>query len=107
MVASGCGCTTGHRTRHPRVWTGSRYYGDEELNRWIGQHRLDIVLCGHVHQSPFMAHGSWIDRIGTTTVFNAGRQPGRIPTHIEVDTATGLARWSSMEGQDEQTLTRA
>lgn len=89
----------------PTSWTGSRHYGDEELNRWIDQHHPDIVVCGHVHQSPFMADGSWIDHIGTTTVFNAGRQPGAIPTHIELDTTSGIARWSSMEGTEERALT--
>ena len=47
---------------------------------WIEQHQPAIVLCGHVHQSPFMPDGAWIDRIGSTTVFNAGRQPGPVPT---------------------------
>ena len=42
-----------------------------------------IVFCGHVHQSPFVDGGSWIDRIGSTWVVNAGRQRGPIPTHIE------------------------
>ena len=91
----------------PTSWTGKRYYGDEDLTRWIGQHGPDIVLCGHVHQSPFMPDGSWIDRIGTTMVFNAGRQPGPIPAHIEIDTGVGLARWLSMEGVDERPLARA
>jgi Icc-related predicted phosphoesterase len=91
----------------PTSWTGNRHYGDDELNRWIGRHRPDIVLCGHVHQAPFVDGGSWIDRRATTAVFNPGRQPGPIPTHIEVDTTAGIARWISMEGVDEQTLAPA
>ncbi|MET0420077.1 MAG: metallophosphoesterase [Acidimicrobiia bacterium] len=88
----------------PTSWTGSRHYGDAELNAWIDEHHPDLVLCGHVHQSPFVADGSWIDHLGTTTVCNAGRQPGPVPTFVEIDTALGLARWTSYEGVDEQAL---
>jgi len=86
----------------PTSWTGKRHYGDEELVAWIERHHPDIVLCGHVHQSPFVAGGAWIDRIGSTVVVNAGRQPGPVPTHIELDTEAELARWSSYEGTDER-----
>jgi Icc-related predicted phosphoesterase len=88
----------------PTSWTGRRHYGDEELNRWISRHRPAIVLCGHVHQSPFVEGGSWIDRQDTTAVLNPGRQRGPIPTCIEVDTVTGIARWTSLEGTEEQAL---
>jgi Icc-related predicted phosphoesterase len=89
----------------PTSWTGSRYYGDPELVAWIARHRPDVVLCGHVHPSPFVEGGSWIDRVGKTTVFNGGRQPGPVPAHIELDTDLGLARWRSYEGVFEQALT--
>jgi Icc-related predicted phosphoesterase len=88
----------------PTSWTGKRHYGDEELVAWIEQHRPAIVLCGHVHQSPFAVDGSWIDRIGSTMVFNAGRQIGPVPTHIELDTETATARWSSLEGIEERSF---
>jgi Icc-related predicted phosphoesterase len=91
----------------PTSWTGKRHYGDAELNGWIDQHEPALVLCGHVHQSPFVDGGSWIDRIGTTTVCNAGRQPGAVPTFIELDTTSGLARWSSYEGVDERSFVLA
>jgi hypothetical protein len=35
-----------------------------------------------VHNAPFYPEGSWIDRIGDTWVFNPGREPGPIPTHL-------------------------
>jgi Icc-related predicted phosphoesterase len=89
----------------PTSWTGSRYYGDEVLSEWIGRHQPDVVLCGHVHQSPFVDGGSWFDRIGTTAVVNGGRQIGPVPTHIEIDTDRMLARWSSLEGVEERALT--
>jgi Icc-related predicted phosphoesterase len=88
----------------PTSWTGSRHYGDEDLSAWIGRHQPDAVLCGHVHQSPFVEGGGWFDRIGTTAVFNAGRQIGPVPTHIEIDTDLMLARWSSRESVEERAL---
>ena len=91
----------------PTSWTGTRYYADDEVTTWIGRHRPDIVLCGHVHESPFVAGGSWFDRIGTTFVFNAGRQHGPVPTSIVLDTEFGTARWSSSEGSDELSLAGA
>jgi Icc-related predicted phosphoesterase len=88
----------------PTSWTGSRHYGDEDLSAWIGRHQPDVVLCGHVHQSPFVDGGGWFDRIGTTAVCNAGRQIGPVPTHIEIDTDQMLARWSSLESVEERAL---
>ncbi|MDQ1532540.1 MAG: hypothetical protein QOF28_301, partial [Actinomycetota bacterium] len=88
----------------PTSWTGKRHYGDEDLVRWVEQHRPDMVLCGHVHQSPFASEGAWIDRIGSTLIFNAGRQIGPVPAHIELDTEAELARWSSLAGVDERTF---
>jgi Icc-related predicted phosphoesterase len=88
----------------PTSWTGSRYYGDEDLNRWIGRHQPAVVLCGHVHESPFAEGGGWFDRIGSSLVFNAGRQTGPVPTRIELDTDLGSARWSSLDGVREQSL---
>ena len=85
----------------PTSWTGKRHYGDEDLVRWVEQHRPDIVLCGHVHQSPFASEGAWIDRVGSTLIFNAGRQIGPVPTHIELDTDAEHARWSSLAGVEE------
>jgi len=88
----------------PTSWTGKRHYGDEELVAWIERHRPAIVLCGHVHQSPFEADGGWMDRVGSTLVFNAGRQRGPVPTCIEVDTDAGSARWYSVDGVEEKSF---
>jgi Icc-related predicted phosphoesterase len=88
----------------PTSWTGKRYYGDTELSAWIEQYQPAIVLSGHVHQSPFMPDGAWIDRISSTTVLNAGRQPGPVPTWITLDTDTGIARWSSATGVEESSF---
>jgi Icc-related predicted phosphoesterase len=88
----------------PTSWTGSRHYGDEDLSAWIARHRPGVVLCGHVHESPFVEGGNWVDQIGSTSVFNAGRQIGPVPTHIAIDTELMLARWSCTEGVEEHAL---
>lgn len=85
--------------RSPVSWTGSTYYGDAELVEWIGAYRPDVVLSGHVHQSPFRRGGSWIDRIGDTWVFNAGREMAPEPAHVVFDTAARTAVWSSTSGE--------
>lgn len=84
----------------PTSWSGRRYYGDQVLNRLIDQHRPDLVLTGHVHESPFRPDGAWHDRIGTTLVCNAGRQPGPIPAHLIVDTEADEVMWWSFEGSE-------
>jgi Icc-related predicted phosphoesterase len=84
--------------KSPISWGGDRHFGDLELLEWIDQYRPDIVLSGHVHQSPFVKDGSWVDRIGPTWVFNAGQQFGALPTHIVIDTGAGEALWFSGAG---------
>jgi Icc-related predicted phosphoesterase len=88
----------------PTSWTGSRHYGDEDLDRWIDAFTPDIVITGHVHPSPFLDDGAWVDRLGTTTVFNAGRQPGDVPARLELDTVENWARWVSYQGIDQVVL---
>ncbi len=76
-------------------WNGKRSYGDEYLRKWIERFQPDMVLCGHIHNAPFVKAGSWIDRIGRTWVFNTGQQPGSQPTFLTVDLETMTAEWSS------------
>jgi Icc-related predicted phosphoesterase len=82
----------------PTSWSGSRSMGDEDLERWIAEYHPDIVVAGHVHQSPFVKGGSWADRIDATWVFNAGRQFGVPPAYIVLDTSAGEAVWISAMG---------
>jgi Icc-related predicted phosphoesterase len=77
-------------------WTGKRDYGDEDLAGWIPRFMPDIVLSGHVHQSPFVEKGSWVDLVGRTWVFNAGNQRGPVPTRIEIDLDAESATWTSL-----------
>jgi Icc-related predicted phosphoesterase len=82
----------------PISWDGQRYFGDVELEQWIAMHRPDFVFSGHVHQAPFGPGGSWVDRVGSAWVFNAGRQYGAPPTYIVVDTDRQVALWFSAAG---------
>jgi Icc-related predicted phosphoesterase len=84
----------------PVSWNGHRYFGDQALTGWIAQHQPDIVLCGHVHEAPFTRNGSWVDRIGNTWLFNAGRQIGQIPATVSIDTKAREAAWFSFEGAE-------
>jgi hypothetical protein len=79
----------------PTSWDGRRSYGDKELAQWIAEYRPDLVFSGHVHTSPFCQGGSWVDRIGTTWVFNAGYQIGPIPAYVVIDTKEDTIMWFS------------
>jgi Icc-related predicted phosphoesterase len=92
-------------TDSPTSWTGRRHYGDADLAAWVDEHRPDIVLTGHVHQSPFTPEGGWADRIDDTWIFNAGRQIGAVPARVEIDLAEGTAHWLSLLGVEAQPLT--
>jgi Icc-related predicted phosphoesterase len=84
----------------PVSWAGQKHFGDADLVKWIHQHQPDMVLTGHIHQSPFRAGGSWVAQIGSTWVFNPGRQIGPIPTHVIVDTDAQRATWFSLAGNE-------
>jgi len=82
----------------PTSWDGRKHFGDEELVRWIDAYQPELVLTGHIHQSPFARDGSWVDRRGSTWIFNAGRQIGPLPAHIIFDTKANEALWFSLAG---------
>lgn len=88
----------------PTSWSGKRFFGDSELNQWIDQYRPDLVVAGHIHQSPFTADGSWADRIGKTWVFNTGSHIGDVPAHIILDLEAMHAEWYSLAGSDSRQL---
>lgn len=79
---------------------GDRSFGDAELARWMDQYRPDFLFCGHVHNAPFRQGGSWIDRVGPTWVFNAGRQIGPVPAHIVLSLDNKSALWFSLAGPE-------
>jgi Icc-related predicted phosphoesterase len=85
-------------------WTGRKSAGDEYLLDWIKRFTPDIVLSGHIHNSPFYPDGDWVDRIGPTWVFNPGRQIGPMPVHIILDLEAMTAEHISIEGRSLQRL---
>jgi Icc-related predicted phosphoesterase len=82
----------------PLAWTGSKHFGDPELPRLLDRHRPDLVLCGHIHQAPFVDGGAWYERRGSSLLFNAGRLSGQIPAHVFLDLEGRAAQWWSSEG---------
>jgi Icc-related predicted phosphoesterase len=91
----------------PTSWTGTKHFGDEDLVAWMSRYRPNIVLTGHIHQSPFRAGGSWVDRVGDTWVFNAGRQIGPVPCHVVIDPVGRRASWFSLAGTEHVDLAGA
>lgn len=86
--------------RSPTSWVGGRHEGDADLVDWIEALAPDLVVTGHIHESPFRKGGSWVDRIGQTWVFNAGRQIGPVPAHVIFDTDLEKAAWFSLAGAE-------
>jgi Icc-related predicted phosphoesterase len=84
----------------PVSWGGKRFFGDPDLVGWIERYQPDLVISGHVHQSPFVRDGSWFDRLGKTWAFNVGHQFGRPPAHIVLDLASDEAFWISAAGAE-------
>ena len=77
----------------PLCKDGRREFPDHELAAWIEQYQPDVVLCGHIHQAPWVPDGSWYAQLGRTWVFNPGKQVGPIPPNITLDTNERTAHW--------------
>ena len=90
--------------RSTTSWTGRKFGGDEALVDWINRYQPDVVLCGHIHNAPFYAGGSWIDRLGKTWIFNPGRQIGSAPTYLAFDLEKMTVAWVSVEGDEKREL---
>jgi Icc-related predicted phosphoesterase len=82
----------------PVSWVGAKFYGDADLAGWVDRFHPDLVLTGHVHQSPWLDGGSWISTMGPTTIVNAGQQMGPEPSHVVIDLEAWEATWSSSAG---------
>ena len=84
--------------------TGTRTFPDDDLAAWIARWSPDVVVCGHIHQAPWVDGGGWADKLGSTWVFNAGHQPGPTPANVIVDLARGTATWTAAADHDEVAL---
>ncbi len=91
--------------KSPTSWDGKTHHGDVNLIKWIEKYKPLMVLAGHCHSSPFKNGGSWVDQIGSTWVFNTGKQIGDFPTHIIIDTGLKKAAWFSLYGAEEIDMT--
>lgn len=80
------------------AWDGKREHGDAAVAEWIWRYQPDLVMGGHIHQAPFVKDGIWMDRMGRTVLFNAGKQIGPVPAHVELDLEAGMATWRSLAG---------
>ncbi len=89
----------------PLAWTGSRHYGDPVIAGWVDRWRPTAVLTGHIHQAPFTDAGSWIDHLGSSWLFNAGKQIGPVPAHITIDLDSSTASWTGLTGSEQRSLT--
>jgi Icc-related predicted phosphoesterase len=88
----------------PVSWTGKAFGGDKFLVDWIRRFEPDMVISGHIHNAPFVQHGSWIDRIGRTWVFNPGKQIGPHPTCLIFNLEGMSVAWDSIEDRGRQEL---
>ena len=85
---------------------GRREFPDHQLAAWIAEYQPEVVLTGHIHQAPWIDGGSWHDRIGRTFVFNPGRQVGKVPPHLTVDTTAGTVDWFGVFSSESLALSR-
>jgi Icc-related predicted phosphoesterase len=77
----------------PLCSDGRRSFPDHELAAWMEAYQPSLVMCGHIHQSPWVEGGSWYGRIGSTWAFNAGHLRTRVPPYIVIDTDREVADW--------------
>ena len=78
--------------------------GDADLNAWIRELGPDLVLTGHIHDSPFHEQGSWAAQPGSTWVINPGHMQGTTPAHVILDSETGVAEWWSPLSRGDRTF---
>lgn len=81
---------------------GRRSFPDEALTSWVAELQPDVVMCGHIHQAPWVPEGGWFDHLGKTLVINPGKQIGRVPPHVWLDTEQATVSWYGL-GESETT----
>ncbi|MEM6822297.1 MAG: metallophosphoesterase [Verrucomicrobiota bacterium] len=81
-------------------WNGKKHLGDPTIVEWINKYQPEFVLSGHIHNAPYHADGSWIDRIGETVVINGGRKTGEVPATITIELESQTLVWRGLEGSE-------
>jgi Icc-related predicted phosphoesterase len=61
-----------HGTRCDLIGPGT-HVGSRATRAFIERHQPPLVLAGHIHESPRIPGGSYVDRIGRTVVANPGQ----------------------------------
>jgi Icc-related predicted phosphoesterase len=88
----------------PLCNAGERSFPDPDLAAWIDRWRPDLVICGHIHQAPWVEGGAWVDRRDSTWLINAGHQPGPMPAHVVIDldpvSGHATAEWVALPDRD-------
>jgi Icc-related predicted phosphoesterase len=88
----------------PLCNAGERLYPDPDLAAWIDRWSPDLVVCGHIHQAPWVSGGAWVDQRGSTWMVNAGHQSGPVPAHVVIDLDPSLdradAEWVALPDRD-------
>ncbi len=59
-----------HDTNCDVIFDG-RHIGSQAIRSWIETHQPLILLCGHIHESPYKTSSAY-DRIGQTVICNPG-----------------------------------
>jgi Icc-related predicted phosphoesterase len=88
----------------PLCHDGRRTFPDQQLADWIEELQPDLVFCGHIHQAPWVDGGTWHAKLGETWVFNAGKQIGKVPPHITLDTDAATADWFGVFSSEKVSL---
>jgi len=66
--------------------TDGRKVGSASIRDWIRKHQPYMVLCGHLHESPWVS-GKWCAKIGKTLVI----QPGQFLSAATIDPSSAMS----------------
>lgn len=65
-------------------WSGKKSMGDSDLYNLIESYQPFAVISGHIHQSPFVKDGAWVDKIGKAGVLMQAAKLARRPPLLQL-----------------------